>query len=401
MTVANCFNFTPRVLNGLQTPPGLKAKEYSDGRVRNLKLEVTAAGTKSFWFRGQRDGHRFTQLLGHYPSTTIDEARRIAQDFKAQVDRGLDPTAERKALKAEPTLGAFFEQQYLPYAEATKISWKDDRNRFNRRIAPIFAERKLSTITKREIAHYHAALKHEMSAASSNRILILISAIYHRAIEWQVVSLNPCSGIRQFRENNARTRFLDVTEITAFLAACDAELNRGAGELLKGLLYTGLRKSELKDARWADVNLDRGELRLKHTKNGDGRTVLLSDDAKALIASLPSRGTSEWLFPGRDGRSPLNNLDKPFQRIIERAGLSGTGFTIHCLRHTMASHLAIQGCSLHIIGQTLGHRSQAMSARYSHLSNSALRTAVNGAGNVFRLAQEAADAQKRGESEAA
>lgn len=402
MTAANCFNFTPRVLNGLDTPTGLKAKEFTDERVRNLKLEVTAAGTKSFWFRGQRAGQRFTQHLGHYPSTTIDEARRNALELKSQVDRGLDPTADRKALKSEPTFREFFDEQYVKYAKATKVSWKDDVNRVNHRIGPKFGDRKMSTITRREIAQYHADLKEELSVASSNRILVLISAIYRRAVEWDVVATNPCAGIRQFRENNARTRFLDETEISAFLKSCDEEaatMNRTAADLLKGLLYTGLRKSELKDAKWADLNLERGELHLERTKNGDGRTVVLSDEGLALLAGLESRDKSEWLFPGRSGKGPLNNLDKPFQRIIERAGLAGTDFTIHCIRHTLASHLAMQGCSLHIIGQTLGHRSQAMSARYSHLSNAALRSAVNGAGGVFRQAQLAADNQKRSEQE--
>jgi len=400
MTAANCFNFTPRVLNGLQSPPGLKAKEFTDEKVRNLKLEVTAAGTKSFWFRAQRDGQRFNQHLGHYPSTTIDEARRSALDLKAQVDRGLDPTAQRKALKAEPTFREFFDEQYVPYAKATKASWRDDINRVNHRIGPKFGDRKMSTITKREIAQYHASLKDELSVASANRILVLISAIFRRAVEWEVVAGNPCSGIRQFRENNARTRFLDEAEVAAFLQACDAETNRTAANLLKGLLYTGLRKSELKDAKWADLNLERGELRLNRTKNGDARTVLLSDQARDLLANLESRGKSEWLFPGRDGTGPLNNLDKPFSRVVERAGLAGTGFTIHCLRHTLASHLAMRGCSLHIIGQTLGHRSVTMSARYSHLSNHALRSAVNQAGSVFKQAQEAGQSQPQVEPEA-
>lgn len=404
MSAANCINFTPRVLNGLNPSAGLKSQEFVDERVRHLKLEATSAGTKSFWFRAQKDGQRFNLHLGHYPATSIEEARKAALELKNQVDRGLDPTAKRKALKTEPTFREFFDEQYVPYAKAHKVSWRDDINRVNHRIGKFIGDRKMSTVTKREIAQYHAALRDELSEASANRILVLISAIFRRALEWEVVAVNPASGIRQFRENNARTRFLDETEVAAFLQSCDYEAetqNRTAADLLKGLLYTGLRKSELKDAKWADLNLERGELRLNRTKNGDGRTVVLSDEGLALLAGLESRGKSEWLFPGRNGKRPLNNLDKPFARVIERAGLAGTDFTIHCLRHTLASHLAIQGCSLHIIGQTLGHRSQAMSARYSHLSNGALRAAVNGAGSIFRQAHDAANASKPAESEAA
>lgn len=403
MTAANCINFSPRVLNALQAPSGLKAKEFVDERVRNLKLEVTAGGTKSFWFRAQKNGQRFNQHLGHYPSTSIEEARKAALDLKNQVDRGLDPTAQRKALKTEPTLREFFFESYLGYSKAHKASWRDDFNRMQGRIGKKFGDRKMSTITKREIAEYHASLREELSFATANRILVLISAIYRKAVEWDVVAVNPAAGIRQFRENNARTRFLDEAEVAAFLKACDIEAatqNRTAADLLKGLLYTGLRKSELKNAKWVDLNLDRGELRLNHTKNGEARTVILSDQAKNLLAGLPSKGKSEWLFPGRT-KGPLNNLDKPFARVIARAGLAGTGFTIHCLRHTLASHLAIQGCSLRIIGETLGHKSVVMSARYAHLNNGALRAAVNGAGSVFQQAHEAATGTPPAVAEAA
>ena len=210
---------------------------------------------------------------------------------------------------------------------------------------------------------------------------------------WEVIAANPVSGIKQFPERNARTRFLDESEMAAFVAACNADENRTAADCLKGLLLCGLRKSELKDARWTDVNLDRGELRLHKTKNGDSRVAVLSDAMVALLASLPSRGKSEWLFPGRSGTKPLNNLDKPFQRIIERAGLAGTELTIHCLRHTFASWMAINGFSLVIIGTALGHRSQAMSARYSHLNDKVMRQAGNSVGRVVSEAQQAAAAQ--------
>ncbi len=387
---SNIINFTTRTLSNLPKPTNGKSKEMTDAKVRNLKAEISPAGTVSFWFRGQRDGRRYPIHIGHFPAISPEEARRTALEYKAQLDRGEDPTAARKAMKAEPTLAAFFEEYNEDAKARGKASWKDDRNRFSYRIAGKFGDRKLSTITKKELAQFHAGLLDELSAASANRIRVLISAIFRKAVDWEVVAANPCSGIKQFPERNARTRFLDETEIAAFVAACRADQNQTAADLLIGLLLCGLRKSELKDARWADVNLDRGELRLHVTKNGDSRVVLLSDDMKAHLAGLPSRDKSPWLFPGRDGKKPLNNADKPFQRIIERAGLAGTDFTIHCLRHTFASWLAINGFSLLIIGQALGHRSQAMSARYAHLNDNVMRQAASSVGRVVNQAQQTA-----------
>lgn len=390
---SNTINFTTRILNSLPRPTNGKSKEYTDAKARNLKAEITPAGTISFWFRGQRDGRRYPIHIGHFPAISPEEARRTALEYKAQLDRGEDPTAARKAHKEEPTLASFFEEYNEDAKARGKASWKDDRNRFAFRIAGKFGDRKLSTLSRKEIAQFHASLLDDLSPASANRILVLLSAIFRKAVEWEVIAANPVSGIKQFPERNARTRFLDESEMAAFVAACNADENRTAADCLKGLLLCGLRKSELKDARWTDVNLDRGELRLHKTKNGDSRVAVLSDAMVALLASLPSRGKSEWLFPGRSGTKPLNNLDKPFQRIIERAGLAGTELTIHCLRHTFASWMAINGFSLVIIGTALGHRSQAMSARYSHLNDKVMRQAGNSVGRVVSEAQQAAAAQ--------
>lgn len=387
---SNTINFTTRILNSLPTPTNGKSKEMTDTKVRNLKAEISPSGTISFWFRGQRDGRRYPIHIGHFPAISPEEARRTALEYKAQLDRGEDPTAARRAQKAEPTLAEFFEE-YAKDAEARgKASIRDDRNRFARRLAEKFGNRKLGQISKKEVSQYHTALLDELSPASCNRILVLLSAVYRKSIDWEVTASNPCTGVKQHPERNARTRFLDESEMAAFVAACRADENQTAAGLLIGLLLCGLRKSELKDARWADVNLDRGELHLHKTKNGDSRVVLLSDDMKAHLANLASRDKSAWLFPGRDGKKPLNNADKPFQRIIARAGLAGTGFTIHCIRHTFASWMAINGYSLHIIGNALGQRTQAMAARYSHLNDNVVRQAASSVGRVVSQAQQAA-----------
>lgn len=399
MTQPTTFHFTTRTLNALQPPSGdkgKKAQQYSDAKVTDLKLEASKTGRKAFCFRAQRDGRRYYGHIGGYPATSIDEARRIALDMRAMLDRGQDPTAERQRQRVEPTLGEFFHDQYLPYAKTTKRSWKDDLNRFNFRIGPKFGNRKMGSITKREIQEFHAGLKQEVSGSTANRLFVLVSAIYRRAIDWGVVETNPCAGVKQFRENNARTRFLDAQEMAAFLKAADADANQTAAALLKGLLLTGVRKSELKNARWADVSLDRGELRLNQTKNGDSRTVLLSDEAKALLAGLPSRDKSDWLFPGRDGDKPITNIDKSFRRIVARANISD--FTIHGLRHTHASWMVMGGCSLFVVSQALGHRSLSMSARYSHLSNDVLRSAGNVVSQAFAQARRAANAESEGEA---
>lgn len=97
------------------------------------------------------------------------------------------------------------------------------------------------------------------------------------------------------------------------------------------------------------------------------RTVLLNDEALALLASLASKGKSPWLFPNEhDPEKAIVNVDKAWRRILARAaailGEVISDVRIHDLRHSFASQLANANCSLHVIAQALGHRTVSQSA---------------------------------------
>lgn len=396
---SSAFPFTPRTLNALTgelVGEGQKAKQFSDAKVSDLKLDLTRTGKKTFSFRAQKDGKKYYECIGSYPAIGIDEARKIALAYRAQLDRGLDVSADRKRLKDEPTLAEFFHGPYLTHAKAKKRSWRDDVSRF-KRIQPALGHRKLSAVTRRDVEQFLLGVLDELTPASHNRFRALLSAVFRCAVEWSVVANNPCSGIRQLIENNARIRALSEREQMAFIQAADAEANQTAAACLKGLALTGCRKSELQFARWDNVNLERGELFLPATKNGRSRTVLLNDEARLLIASLPSRGQSPWLFPNaKDAEKAIINIDKAWRRIlVQAAAILGEPIEdvrIHDLRHTFASQLANANCSLHVIAQALGHRTVSQSARYAHIRNDVLREASGAAAAAFRKARLAAAA---------
>mgnify|MGYP001765678061 CR=1 FL=1 len=403
LVTPSTFNFTPRTLNALDATmlgEGQKARQFSDEKVNDLKLELTRSGKKTFAFRAQKDGKKQYQCIGSYPAIGIDEARKTALELRAQLDRGLDVSADRRRLRAEPTLAEFFHQQYRPHAQATKRSWRDDVSRFQR-VELALGHLKLSALTRRDIEAFLLGLRggsKPLTPASCNRFLALLSAMYRCALNWSLVTANPAHGIRQMRENNARTRALSEREQMAFVQAADAEPNQTAAAVLKGLALTGCRKSELQFARWEDVDLERAQLTLRDTKNGHGRVVLLNDEALALVASQPSRGHSQWVFPNaHDPEKAIVNIDKAWRRILAGAeailGEPIEDIRIHDLRHTFASQLANANCSLHVIAQALGHRTVSQSARYAHIRNDVLREASDAAAKAFRKARLAANGE--------
>ncbi|MYH36214.1 MAG: site-specific integrase, partial [Rhodospirillaceae bacterium] len=127
--------------------------------------------------------------------------------------------------------------------------------------------------------------------------------------------------------------------------------------------------------RWADVDLDAGELRLPDAKSGP-RAVQLPPPAVRLLEDLPRRAGSPWVFPGRDrnGRYSAGGLDHAWHAVRKAAKLEDV--RIHDLRHSFASRALALGETLPVIGKLLGHNDIETTARYAHLAQDSIHEAA-------------------------
>ena len=88
------------------------------------------------------------------------------------------------------------------------------------------------------------------------------------------------------------------------------------------LLLTGLRKGQALQARWTDLDLTQGTLRLPPTPSGRARTAVLSPAAITLLEQQHRLAGNPFVFPGRERGRPLKNPDKAFHRLLATAGLT-------------------------------------------------------------------------------
>lgn len=140
------------------------------------------------------------------------------------------------------------------------------------------------------------------------------------------------------------------------------------------LLRTGMRIGELLNTKVCDIDIKQQKILIyEGEKNGQGRVVHFSDDAcEAVKAWLKERDErKEYLIYGPGMREQLSysGAKKVFTRYIEKAGLSGMGYTLHCLRHTCATDLLNAGMRLECLQQLLGHSSIEVTRRYARLSD--------------------------------
>ena len=100
----------------------------------------------------------------------------------------------------------------------------------------------------------------------------------------------------------------------------------------------------------------------------------LGPEASAVLSALPREEDNLWVIAGKLPASHLTDLQRPWRRIRERAGLEDV--RIHDLRHSFASRALALGESLTMIGKLLGHTQVQTTARYAHLARDSIQTAA-------------------------
>ena len=117
--------------------------------------------------------------------------------------------------------------------------------------------------------------------------------------------------------------------------------------------------------KWADIDFNNGLIKIGHTKTGNPRFATMNSEVVALLRSIHQ--DSEWPF-GRGGKDSYQDWGiyrKHFEKAVRDAGIKD--FVEHDLRHTFASDLTMQGVGMKAVMELMGHKTLAMTERYSHL----------------------------------
>jgi len=207
---------------------------------------------------------------------------------------------------------------------------------------------------------------------------------------------NPAIDVKVKLQGDSERRAFTIPEIRRVLQVAGAEWR----SLICFGLYTGQRLGDLARLTWANVDLERNEIRLRARKTG--RTTIIP------IAS-PLRAEIEKLQAGDDPREPLhpcalasveknggvNTLSRQFGELLADAGLaehkphrktkaapgrSGrrtiSEISFHSLRHTATSLMKNAGISAAVVQDIIGHDSEAMSDHYTHVDEETKRGAL-------------------------
>jgi integrase len=215
--------------------------------------------------------------------------------------------------------------------------------------------------------------------STANRVLtILKAALNHAHREGRCASDDAWRTVRAFREADAaRLRYLSDDEARRLTNACPSHFRA----LVTAALLTGCRYGELTAMTREDFNSDAGTVRVRRSKSGKPRHVVLTQEGRDFVAGLAAgKLGSARLFLRANGRPwAKSEQQRPLAAACAAACIE-PAVNFHGLRHTYASRLAMAGVPLAVIAAQLGHSDTRMVEKhYGHMSPSYLADTVRAA----------------------
>jgi integrase len=323
------------------------------------------------------------------------QTQRGAEAYERQLRAELlNPSPKRKEV---PTLEAFAPRFIEGHAKANRqkaSGVQTKENLLRRHLLPMFGRLPLDQITDERVARLKARLR-DRNRKTLNNNLTVLSMLLKVAVKWKVLGAMPCT-IELVKVSNTTPEFYEFEDYARLV---DAAARIGTRELLVVLLGgdAGLRRGEMMGLRWSDVDFRRGQLRIEQAawrrskreaieanapqwtvdtpKSGHGRIVPMTQAlSSALLKHRHLRG--ERVLTLEDGAPvPGHTLRDWLEAAQRRAGLRVMG-SLHKLRHTFCSHLAMKGAPPKAIQELAGHESLTTTLRYMHLSPGARDQAI-------------------------
>ena len=230
------------------------------------------------------------------------------------------------------------------------------------------------------VSEAHQAMRTDGYAlAMANKLPVMFKIMYNLGKKKKVqgTASNPADGVVLFVANNAKERFLTSDETQRLQEALEQSDNTQLKHIVPLMLLFGCRKRELLDSKWVDFDLERRNWHIPMSKNGKARNIPISTKALDLLQVLPRWNGCPYVVPNPETKKPFGNLYCSWNTARIRAGLPEV--RMHDLRHSFASNLVNSGQSIYVVSKLLGHSQVKTTARYSHLSDATLLTAVDAA----------------------
>ena len=308
-----------------------REREYTvwDSLVAGLGVRVRPTGGRSYVLLEDVGGKSRRVSLGPVSLKTVAEARRECHARKAGPEPP-DPPRRVAPLFRNFVEGAWTEAHIEGYKPSTR---KGVRSVLQHQLLPAFGSKPLDRIMPEQIGRWFDRFS-RTAPGNANHALDLLTQIINFAIARGHLDTNPARTVKR-NPRRVLTRFLSRDEVARLHRVLDSQTRdsrREQADIIRLLLLTGCRRSEILRLRWSEVDRDR--LVLADGKTGPG-IVPLNTQARRILERRP-RGASPFVFPSpRDPARPRSRNLAFWYRARREAGIKDV--RLHDLRHSCAS----------------------------------------------------------------
>ncbi|WP_407160155.1 tyrosine-type recombinase/integrase [Bradyrhizobium sp. STM 3557] len=353
--------WTDASVRRLQLPAGKNDFIHWDPDLPGFGVRIRAAKpVYVVQYRFQKATQR--ESLGDIRKLTLEEARKIARQFFAKLELGLDPREEKRksAEAAEAAKNTFkvVSELYLKAKEAKMrpSTYKAAKAYFEQKWAPLH-RKPIATIDRKMVAEQLRRIVDEHGPTSAARARSNLSALFVWVMKEGLAEANPVLGTNNPIEGKQpRDRVLTDDEVRIVWRHCQED---DFGRIVRLLLLTACRRDEIGWLRWEEVDLQGGRLSLPadRTKPGRALELPLTPAAKAILEAAQRRLKREYVFGSKGGGFGAWSWCKLAfdSRITEAEGKPLPHWTLHDLRRTVRTRMAKLGVKPHIAELVLNH----------------------------------------------
>ena len=441
---------TKRKIDSSRTVSGKEIRLWDDDP-RGLGIRIKPSGAKTFFvqYRSPVTDKKVRHTIGQYGRLTLDEARIEAAKVLGAVARDHDPAREKRLARNQARINAKtmteFCALYLRDAKAGLVTYRGrpkkastlsvDEGRIKRHIVPLLGDMLIGDVTPNDVENFMHSVRLGETAVTvktgprgiarvrggegtARRTVGLLGSIFSYAVRKGLRPDNPCRDVE--RSPDARhERHLSPGEYRSLAVAVEELRSLGVNPVPLDAIWlialTGARKGEILSLTWPSVDFEGRALHLEDTKTGP-QTRPIGRAALDFLADLKRNRTtaeqaaresmdetarrefdenlSKLIFPAIRGEGGYGGLQKIFEKVRESAEL--TDVTLKTFRHGFASVAGELHYSDVTIGAMLGHRSNTITGRYTHIVDPAVASAADRVSVLIaaRMLNETEDAAK-------
>lgn len=380
------------ITNAIIAKAQARAKTYEirDAKTIGFVVRVQPSGKKSYYCEYKRGGRL---KIGSTDTWSVKQARDRTKEIVVEFQKTGSVEVFKSDAQERLTYLQFLKKHYFAWVDANHKSSKKTRRRLLNDCA-LFHATRLDSITPQMVEKWRTErISKGNSPHTANRCFAYLRASLSKAVEWGFLETHPLQRMKLIRTtSNVVVRFLSEEEevrLRQALEGREASKKLTSPSLLPNVysdhlmpmvlvsINTGIRRGELLNLRWTDVDLIGNRLTVAaiSSKSKKERHIPLNLEAFDVLKRWKGQQSIayEYVFPNREGK-PLVTITKGWKALLERAQIDD--FRWHDLRHHFASKLAIAGVDLNTIRSLLGHASYSTTLRYAHLSENHKAAAV-------------------------